>query len=347
MTSPVSFGTPDSDAGVETVIRTCLDPDSPRSFFLYAGAGSGKTHSLVEGLRAFNLTHGSRFRDSGQKIAIITYTNAACDEIIDRVDEDPIFQISTIHSFCWERIQTFHGDIRLWILAMLPREIADLEAEETRGRAGTKASATRQRSIASKRSRLDWLSQPRVFTYSPNGDNSGRASLSHSEVLKITASFLIEKPSMQQILINQYPLLLIDESQDTNKALIEAFLVLEDVRRGQFALGLIGDTMQRIYGDGKADLGVGIPENWATPAKRLNRRCPVRVIALANDIRADADGQTQMALEGQETGHARLFIARADTGDKSGLEESVRSRMAEITGDEDWTSVRSVKALAL
>jgi len=46
--------------------------------------------------------------------------------------------------------------------------------------------------------------------------------------------------------------LLIDESQDTNKTLMEALLVVQSQQKKKFLLGLFGDTMQRIYADGKA-----------------------------------------------------------------------------------------------
>lgn len=347
MVSTTEFAPVDADEAVDAVITACLNPDAPQSFFLYAGAGSGKTHSLVEALKVFAEVHGSRFRSAGKRIGIITYTNAARDEIDERVDEDPLFHIRTIHSFCWEHIGTLHHDIRLWLLNTLPLRIRELEGEEARGRAGTKASIARQRSIASKRRRLEWLSLPREFTYSPTGENTGRASLSHSEVLRITATFLTQKPSMQQLLINRFPFLLIDESQDTNKALIEALCILERERQGQFALGLIGDMMQRIYGDGKPDLGVSVPEGWATPSKTLNRRCPTRIVALANDIRADADGQVQRAVNGTEQGHVHLFIAPADTSDKADLEATIRSKMAQLTADPEWTVSSGVKTLAL
>ncbi len=37
------------DSAADEKILSCLDIAKPRSFFLYAGAGSGKTRSLVEG----------------------------------------------------------------------------------------------------------------------------------------------------------------------------------------------------------------------------------------------------------------------------------------------------------
>ena len=38
---------------VDQIIRNCLDQDNPRSFFLFAGAGSGKTKSLIDALNFF------------------------------------------------------------------------------------------------------------------------------------------------------------------------------------------------------------------------------------------------------------------------------------------------------
>lgn len=347
MVSSFATGTSDTDDPADDIISGCLNPEYPKSFFLYAGAGSGKTYSLVKGLESFKVAHGAKFRRSGGKIAVITYTNAACDEIIERVKGDPLFHISTIHSFCWLQIKTFHDDIRHWLMRTIPDEISELEAQEEKGRPGTQASINRQRSIANKRERLEWLMKRREFTYNPNGDNLGKASLSHSEVLKICADFLVSKLSFQQIVINRYPFLLIDESQDTNKDLIEAFFAAEERQQGRFLLGLIGDMMQRIYGDGKADLGKDIPDRWEKPIKQINRRSPCRIVTLGNDIRSEDDQHTQLSLEGKPEGYVRLFIAPANSNNKSEFEETVRQRMAEITSDELWNNPEEVKHLML
>lgn len=39
------------DSEADKTILACLNVEKPRSFFLYAGAGSGKTRSLVEAIR--------------------------------------------------------------------------------------------------------------------------------------------------------------------------------------------------------------------------------------------------------------------------------------------------------
>lgn len=343
----IETASPDFDDGADAQIRACLNPANPQSFFLYAGAGSGKTRSLKNALDAFRADHGAAFRRSGKKIAIITYTNAAVDEIAERVGEDILFPISTIHSFCWRHIETYHADIRAWLLATLPTDLAELHEKQAKGRAGTKAALDRERAITSTMRRLEWLSVPRRFTYNPNGDNFGQDSLSHSEVLTITAAFIKTKPSMQAVLANKFPFLLIDESQDTNKGLMEAFFSLAAANKGKFALGLFGDTMQRIFLDGHPELERLVPEDWARPAKRLNHRSPRRVIALGNVLRAPVDRQSQIARDDSDVGLVRLFVASSSVPDKPVFEWRVRGRMADLCGDPDWRNEAKVKALTL
>lgn len=343
----IETAAPDFDEAADAQIRACLNPAAPQSFFLYAGAGSGKTRSLKRALDTFREDYGATFRRAGKKIAVITYTNVAADEIAERVGEDPLFPVSTIHSFCWRHIETYHNDIQAWLLNRLPVDLADLQEKQAKGRAGTKAALDRERAIVSTVRRIEWLSVPRRFTYSPNGDNFGKDSLSHSEVLKITAAFIETKPSMQAILVNRFPFLLVDESQDTNKGLMEAFFALAAAHKDKFAIGLFGDTMQRIFTDGHPELERLVPADWARPAKRLNHRSTQRVIALGNVLREPVDGQYQVAREDSEVGIVRLFVSPNDVHDKPAIERRVRERMADLCNDLMWREEAAVKALTL
>lgn len=335
------------DTEILPELLACLDIDHPKSFFLYAGAGSGKTRALVNALKYLNATHGDRLRLLGKRIAVITYTNAACDEINRRLMFDPLFAVSTIHSFVWEEVvKGFNSDIREWLRENLEAEIADLEDKQARGRSST-ASEERAIAINSKRKRLDHLESVLQFVYNPNGENLGKNSLNHVEVIKLGAYFLEQKTLSQKFLIQRFPFLFVDESQDTNQHLMDALLVVERTHVGQFGLGLFGDTMQRIYSDGKVNLGHDLPGNWATPALKTNFRCPERVVALINDIRSSVDDHMQLPKTNAVQGCVRLFIVNSDAADKKRVEDQVRREMSNITGDSLWNDQPQVKTLTL
>lgn len=336
------------DAEADATIIKCLDLSKPRSFFLYAGAGSGKTRSLVSAVRkTIDGEHGRQLTLTGKKIGVITYTNAACDEIKQRLEFDPRVEVMTIHAFSWSLIEGFNADIRQWVAKNLEEEIAELEELHKKGRPNTKLGVERLRSMESKRRRLARLDSVVKFIYSPISDNRTRDSLNHSEVIAMTAAFLTSKPGLRRMLISRCPVLLIDESQDTNKALMDAFLHLEEEFQGRFSLGLFGDMMQRIYSDGKERLDKAIPARWAMPRKRMNHRCPSRVIGVINSIRQDVDGEEQVPRSDAEEGVVRVFIAPQAGVDPFAIEAAVRQRMATIADDPAWQNPDAVKTLAL
>jgi DNA helicase-2/ATP-dependent DNA helicase PcrA len=337
------------DHDADSQIFGCLNPQEPKSFFLFAGAGSGKTRSLVIALEKARERYRQYFRVSRKKIAVITYTNAACDEIGRRIDFDPLFAISTIHRFAWELIRPYQIDIKTWIRATLLSDIAELQDLINGGRPGTKTALDRQIRIERKKERLGYLDQIVQFVYSPDDENDTRDSLNHAEVIQIAASFLGEKPLMQTILIQRFPILFIDESQDTKKELIESLLGVQKKFSKHFSLGLFGDTMQRIYNDGKADLGQHLPDDWLTPSKEINYRCPVRVITLINKIREKTDKRNQVPSDMNNIGIVRLFIVdRKNISGKATLENAVAEKMSLITNDILWTGKDAdVKTLLL
>lgn len=336
------------DKEADELIIKCLNLKAPKSFFLYAGAGSGKTRSLVDAVRDICKRQGHHLSLTGQKIGIITYTNAACDEIGQRLEFDPRVHVSTIHAFAWALISGYNSDIRKWLSNRLLEDIAELETAQGKGRAASKASADRARSIESKTRRRNSLDSITKFIYSPTGDNRTRDSLNHAEVIAITTDFLRTKPGLRRLLVTNYPALLIDESQDTTKRLMEAFLDVESENREFFCLGLFGDVMQRIYGDGMERLSDSIPEYWEKPRKRMNHRCPIRVVDLINRIREDDDRERQIPRSDAVPGFARLFIADHESNDKKAIEKIISKRMMEITDDPGWLQgTSSVKTLAL
>lgn len=326
----------DIDIKVDEDIFNCLNPKSLKSFFLFAGAGSGKTRTLVNVLTKFKESYGYDYKIRNKKIAIITYTNAAADEINHRLSYDSIFEVSTIHSFCWELIKNFTTDIKKWIKQDLDESIIDIEDKLSRARdLNNKTAISNRKKLESKKKRLIALLSISKFVYNPNGDNYTKASLNHSEVISIACSFLTSKDLFKQILINKYPIVLIDESQDTKKDLIEALFIVQSQYKNSFMLGLFGDTMQRIYSDGKERLGEDLPEDWIKPIKQMNHRSKSRIIELNNKIRKDIDEQQQLSRVENTGGTVKLFIVNRGIN-KIETEESIKHKMAVFTGDKKW-----------
>ena len=335
------------DDNVDIQISECLNPESPKSFFLFAGAGSGKTRSLVQALTEFKKNHGNKFILNNQKIAIITYTNAAADEIKQRLMFDQIFYVSTIHSYAWELIQLFTLDIKSYVQTKLIEDIKDLELAQSKSRnLQNKTSIDRARKIKTKTKRLENLINVTRFTYNPNGDNFKKDSLNHSEVIGITADFIANEILMQDIVAARFPIILVDESQDTKKELIDALFTLQKNKKEVFSLGLFGDTMQRIYADGKPNLGESLPPDWVLPVKKMNHRSNKRIIKLINDIRQDVDEQKQQPRKEKSEGVVRLFIADRAT-DKVATEKTVAEKMSALTEDKNWIESDNVKTLIL
>ncbi len=336
----------DHDRSVDASIRSCLRLGSGKSFITFAGAGSGKTYSLKEALDFLKKEYSDNFVRQGRQIAVVTFTNNAAREIKDRIEQNAIFAVSTIHSFCWSAIAGFNEDIRKWYLETIPSDLAKVQDEERRGRAG-KASDARKRTITRLREKIEWLAEPRSFIYDPNGVNSSQNALSHADVLKIFSIFLTTKPMMKEIIVNKFPFIFIDESQDTNKDVVNAFFDLQEEKLGKVVIGLFGDTMQRIFGGGEISLGKNKPNGWITFDKQMNHRSTLRIVGLGNQIRREDDGRNQYARNGAAEGYVRYFLLPHGNFDKNNIEEQIRKSMKEVTGDEGWSDTQSEETAIL
>lgn len=184
------------------------------------------------------------------------------------------------------------------------------------------------------------------FSYNPNGDNVGIDSLSHEEVIKIGAEFISTEETMKKILVNKYPVLLIDESQDTKKELIDALLIVYEEKKDQWAIGMFGDTMQKIYQDGKDRLEEAIPSDWVRPVKVMNHRSSKRVVTLANSIRKLSDDKMQRSRSDAAEGFVRLFLANSSSN-KESTEKSAARIMAELSSDQSWLTDDGYECLSV
>lgn len=351
------------DAGVVDEIVGYVTSTPPRSFFLFAGAGSGKTRTLVAVLRKITgigtvdaqetlvptaddaaVRFARELRARAQTIRVITYTKNAALVVTGRLGTNDLTQVATIHSFCWDLIAGFDDDIREALLAMN----ADALQKTREAAAGRKSGPTDKdkEKIGELEAKATALAATTQFTYSPDRKRHGDGALNHSQVLALASWLLKQKPTLRRILRDQHPVILIDESQDTMKDILDALLevVAEDPSR--LMLGLLGDHRQRIYLDGHADLPSLVPEAWATPRLEMNHRSQRRIVDLINEIwDSDLEGRTQSKKavhqhprEEKSAGLVRIFIgnASAPAEDKLLREGLCEAAMKVETGFADW-----------
>lgn len=227
-----------------------------KNFRLEAGAGAGKTYSLIKALKLIINEQGATLQRQNQQVACITYTNVAVDEIISRIDGHPVVHVSTIHSFCWDLIKNFQS--------LLRAEISNMDAWSARLE--------------------DFggiVTQKIDYNLGYRSVDESFLLLHHDDVLNLTVA-LMNKQKFKTIFISRFPILFIDEYQDTNtnfaKSILHNFIAC---RTGPL-IGLFGDSWQKIYQDG---IGLIEHENLKPIDKNANFRSEKEIVDVLNSIR--------------------------------------------------------------
>lgn len=203
------IGQPDTQADMD--LRACLDERPQRSFVMVAGAGSGKTTSLVKALAHLGKTRRTELKARGQRIACITYTEVAVKEIWGDVGNDPLFHVSTIHSFLWTVVRPFQVNLKTWVIARIHEKIA--EAQEHHDKPKTRP-ATRERLVgemARYRRHLEAAEHRTYFTYGA-GSDLGRGVLGHTDVITAAVELIDQNQLLRDVIASRYPVLFVDES---------------------------------------------------------------------------------------------------------------------------------------
>lgn len=229
-------------------------------FRLEAGAGAGKTYSLVEALQDLIEKKAGEYEKRGQKIACITYTNVAADEIKVRTDNHPIIFTDTIHAFSWRLLKGFQPTLR----ALIP-ELSDRWANRLEEAGGIQ-------------------SQNVIYDLGyPKADDKS-IELHHDDVIKLMTK-LLEVKKFISVLKSRYPVLFIDEYQDTNIDLAASIVTNLIANPSGMLIGLFGDHWQKIYGS-KA-CGLIEHERIQEIGKNANFRSDKNIVECLNRMRPE------------------------------------------------------------
>ena len=335
-------------SNVDEEIYAYVTDTPPKSFLLFAGAGSGKTRTLVNVLQKIKNNHKEKLLKKNQKVAVITFTNAACEEIKHRLQYDSTFHVSTIHSFAWELIKPFTKDIKIFLQEKLKNDISNLKSKLSKTIKET-SKENYKIDINKKEDRLNSLDEINYFIYSPIEILIGKGTLNHSEVIEIFTKFLSEFKLMKNILTTEFPILFIDECQDTQRELLKSLIQTQQNNKETFCLGLFGDSMQQIYSSGYSELINNLPEDWKKPCKINNYRCPSRIVNLINKINKtyNSNNYIEQIAQKNQTGIVRVFILNKNIEDKLSQEQIIREKMSLICQDLEWKDIKNVKTLVL
>lgn len=212
----------------QDAINDCIK--TGRSFRLEAGAGAGKTWSLVEALKALIKLRGPNLLRDKQQIACITYTNVAAEEILSRIDRHQAVVVSTIHAFCWSTMSRFQPRLRSMVPSLKGWEDRLKEANVT---------DIGQRGVEYE------LGYPSI--------SDDRVSLGHNDIITLMERFL-DEPKFRDLFVARYPILFIDEYQDTHAAFASAIAKNFLGQKRSPLVGFFGDHWQQIYEHGIGEI---------------------------------------------------------------------------------------------
>lgn len=332
------------DTNADRQLRDYLAAGNRGGFVMVAGAGSGKTTSLVKALDHIERTFGPDLRKHGQQVACITYTEIAVGEIWGDVGNNPLFHVSTIHSFLWALASPFQVDIGMWVRRRMEEKLAELRQERANfsARVIQKTRDRNQRATERLELQLPQMGGVKSFTYG-TGSNYAEGILGHDDIIKMVPQLIQERPLLASVISQKYPFVFVDESQDTVAEVIEALRSVARRKEGTFCLGFFGDPMQKVYTSGTGE--IVLEPTWKKIEKPENFRCPTKVLAVINCIRAQGDRLQQTrgrhervdGVERPVVGTARCFVLPADNDRPANLTR-VREWLARNDENPVWTS---------
>lgn len=228
------------------------------SFRVEAGAGSGKTYSLNKVIEWIQENKWVEYSRKKQNVVCITYTNAAVDVIIERLPKDSFILPSTIHSFAWNAIKQYQS-----FLINIVTTDSEFITDE-----GDFSKVTEV-----------------TYTLGHRYKENGVQYLYHDDVLKLFCK-LLDNAKFRRVFSDKYPLILVDEYQDSYGPIIERFIKFFIAEEKSPQFGFFGDAWQTIYQSNKA-CGVIEHDNLKVIRKGSNFRSAPRIVQLLNDIRPD------------------------------------------------------------
>lgn len=226
------------------------------NFRVEAGAGSGKTYSLNRVIEWLDVNKKKEFNKNKQNVICITFTNAAVDVIKSRIPLDSFIIPSTIHSFVWSAISQYQST-----LIDLVKDYKRSEDEQ------------------------NILITNVQYTLGHRYIENSIQYLNHGDVLNLFVEIMKSK-KFRNIFSSKYPIILIDEYQDSYKPIIDSFIEYFISQKKGPQFGFFGDSWQTIYHANNA-CGKIDHQNIREIKKVSNFRSAPKIVNFLNSIRPE------------------------------------------------------------
>jgi len=281
-----------------------------KSFLVDAGAGSGKTYSLVEALTVLRTEMREELISNRQQVACITYTNVAKDEIIERTEHDGLLRVSTIHDFLWHLIQPYQSELRGAVQSY---------NDELGNRSRRKQDAAELAAAMASGVRI---------SYSDRGSNFIEGRIHHDDLIAVGAIMFRTQDRLCKLVASRYPYIFVDEYQDTSPAVVS--ILLDELRRvaPEVVVGFFGDKAQAIYQRVVGELSEAHKSTLLLIQKKENYRCATSVITVLNRFRSDI----QQVPAGKNLEGAAVYVGMDKPGE-DGPESALQAARDKLAGE--------------
>lgn len=331
----------------EEILQQIYDCIKKQQCFIFnAGAGAGKTYSLIKALKYSIDIYGYLFNRYNQKIMCITYTNVAKDEVKERLGKTNIVEVSTIHQKLWNIIKDYQNQLLEMHKEKLENCIEELDleikkskvckdfseiefenfritcekAEDTVYKNYNKNAENFRKNVKEffinyenalknvgdlkkivnnfknirnyKKALADLNDKNNNISIEYDAripdDRLDEFKISHDTLIEYSNKIIEKNDLIKRIIIDKYPMIFIDEYQDTLVDVINILKELKDYSKiieRSFIIGYFGDTAQNIYDNGVGEI---IDKNdYKLVKKDFNRRSRTQIIDICNNIRND------------------------------------------------------------
>ena len=237
---------------------------SNESAAVFSCPGSGKTRTIIAKI----LSCLEIVRGTTRRVTAITYTNAAVDEIESRLreicshDERMYFDVSTIHSFCLNRIfRPFHSLLPEFTngFTLLPSEhsawqekVHELSIEYDVAGWAREGFERVQRNAAGFVSPPDGVPVDACIEFCKWCDSNNFVTL--PEIIYHSFRLEVQHRFIASGLASRFAWILVDEFQDSSAMQMELLRLVHGYQRTQFFL--VGDPHQSLYRFAGADVAL-------------------------------------------------------------------------------------------